>query len=228
MKERNPILVIGTGRSGTSVVAGVLFYLGIYMGQWFLKPDEGNPSGYFEDMEFGILDQNRVRGKLSKKEWFEKMDRLLIERKKIKGRWGWKQPSLSHSIEDVQKALKKAHLRPYFIHVRRDHQRTAESAARHFGLEKNDALNAVKVKEKWILDHLPINRTLIVDLELLRASPRESVEEIIDFIGIEPDEIAKGRAISHIIPPKDNDIHVIHSSLITYPQTLYEIPSHTA
>lgn len=44
------ILVVGTGRSGTSALARCLHELGICMGHKFIDPDGANPKGYWEDM----------------------------------------------------------------------------------------------------------------------------------------------------------------------------------
>lgn len=49
------ILVLGTPRSGTSCVAGILHHLGVPMGKHLLPPDDLNPGGYFQDREFDAL-----------------------------------------------------------------------------------------------------------------------------------------------------------------------------
>jgi len=49
------ILVLGTPRSGTSCVAGILHHLGVPMGEELMPPDEWNPAGYFQDREFELI-----------------------------------------------------------------------------------------------------------------------------------------------------------------------------
>jgi len=46
------ILILGTPRSGTSCVAGVVHHLGIPTGEDCLPPDDWNPVGYFQDKAF--------------------------------------------------------------------------------------------------------------------------------------------------------------------------------
>jgi len=46
------IIVIGLHCGGTSAVAGVLYHLGVFMGNELLAPALNNPKGHFEDMEF--------------------------------------------------------------------------------------------------------------------------------------------------------------------------------
>ena len=48
-------LVLGTPRSGTSLVSGILHTLGINMGDDLMDGDEMNPAGYFQDWEFEEL-----------------------------------------------------------------------------------------------------------------------------------------------------------------------------
>lgn len=49
--ERRLILVVGSPRSGTSVVARNLHEMGICMGHKFPAPNDGNPLGFFEDFD---------------------------------------------------------------------------------------------------------------------------------------------------------------------------------
>src|SRR5262249_42923187 len=50
-------LILGSGRSGTSMLAGVLSQAGYYMGEHLIPPDEANPKGYFEDDEVNAINE---------------------------------------------------------------------------------------------------------------------------------------------------------------------------
>ncbi len=50
-------MILGSGRSGTSLVAGVLGNSGYFMGDKILQPTEGNPKGYFEDLEVNHINE---------------------------------------------------------------------------------------------------------------------------------------------------------------------------
>jgi hypothetical protein len=54
------ICVIGVPSSGTSAVAGVLYHLGIFMGDELLPASVANPKGYFEDVEFVRLHERMI------------------------------------------------------------------------------------------------------------------------------------------------------------------------
>ena len=56
MSTRN-CLILGSGRSGTSMLAGTLRLAGYYMGEHLLPADASNPRGYFEDDEINAINE---------------------------------------------------------------------------------------------------------------------------------------------------------------------------
>jgi hypothetical protein len=56
MKPRD-CLILGSGRGGTSMLAGTLRGAGYYMGEHLIPPDETNPTGYFEDDEVNAINE---------------------------------------------------------------------------------------------------------------------------------------------------------------------------
>src|SRR5262245_61466841 len=50
-------LILGSGRSGTSMLAGSLGRAGYYMGEHLIPPDAANPLGYFEDDEINAINE---------------------------------------------------------------------------------------------------------------------------------------------------------------------------
>ena len=51
------VLILGSGRSGTSMVAGTLSKAGYFMGERLYKPRESNPKGFFEDPEINGINE---------------------------------------------------------------------------------------------------------------------------------------------------------------------------
>ncbi|MCD6213738.1 MAG: glycosyltransferase [Candidatus Desulfofervidus sp.] len=49
------ILVLGMHRSGSSMVARMLYNMGVNMGKHLMKPDDTNPTGYYENLDFVAL-----------------------------------------------------------------------------------------------------------------------------------------------------------------------------
>ena len=52
------VLILGSGRSGTSMVAGTLAKAGYFMGQQLLPPNDANPKGFFEDIEVNAINED--------------------------------------------------------------------------------------------------------------------------------------------------------------------------
>ncbi len=50
-------LILGSGRSGTSLLAGVLAEAGYYMGERLIPATEANPKGFFEDDEVNAINE---------------------------------------------------------------------------------------------------------------------------------------------------------------------------
>lgn len=50
-------LILGSGRSGTSLLAGTLGRAGYYMGEHPITADDANPKGYFEDEEINYINE---------------------------------------------------------------------------------------------------------------------------------------------------------------------------
>lgn len=79
-------IILGSGRSGTSMVAGTLAKSGYFMGDNLLPPRQSNPKGFFEDPFInGINEQilSNVRFKLN-----DRIKRLISGRKFSDGqRW---------------------------------------------------------------------------------------------------------------------------------------------
>lgn len=51
-------VILGSGRSGTSMLAGMLRSAGYYMGDQLLPPTSSNPKGYFEDRAVNNLNED--------------------------------------------------------------------------------------------------------------------------------------------------------------------------
>jgi sulfotransferase family protein len=49
--------ILGCGRSGTSLTAGLFARVGYFMGDELYPPDEGNPRGYFEAREINAINE---------------------------------------------------------------------------------------------------------------------------------------------------------------------------
>jgi hypothetical protein len=56
MRTRN-CLILGSGRSGTSLLAGTLRGAGYYVGECLIEANDANPKGFFEDYEVNAINE---------------------------------------------------------------------------------------------------------------------------------------------------------------------------
>lgn len=64
------LLILGSGRSGTSMVAGSLAKSGYFMGTNLVKPHNSNPKGFFEDREINRINEDIIAPLIPKKPRF--------------------------------------------------------------------------------------------------------------------------------------------------------------
>lgn len=60
-------IILGSGRSGTSMVAGTLWDCGYFMGDHLYKPREANPKGFFESPDINGLNEDLLAKVLPKR-----------------------------------------------------------------------------------------------------------------------------------------------------------------
>ena len=97
--HRDPYLVVGTGRCGTSFVDRILHEnLGVYMGKIFRPTNRNNPDGNYEDAEFNDLNKLHITGQLNYQEYATQLQKVVDERRSLKRPWGVKDPMLSYNL----------------------------------------------------------------------------------------------------------------------------------
>lgn len=100
-----PIVVVGTARGGTSMIAGTLNQLGVFCG------DAAHPPVYEDLVLSSAFEENDL----------EKVSKIVDRYKKAHKIWAWKRPSCVNYLPDVHRALAN----PSYIFVFRDILSTA-------------------------------------------------------------------------------------------------------
>jgi len=80
-------LILGSGRSGTSMAAGVLARAGYFMGDHLYAASEGNPKGGFEDPEINGINEDLLAQVLPRRPWWIVGDLLFPTRLGYGQRW---------------------------------------------------------------------------------------------------------------------------------------------
>ena len=139
--------VVGPGRSGTSFVAKTLHDNGVSMGSRFREPDEQNPDGYYEDLDFKELNSALLDGSLLFAGWQFQVCELADAKS---GDWGLKDPRLCYLLGYYLDIVPGA----VVLRTRRPVHETALSMNRCYGWRLSDALVEAHRRES-LLDRYP-------------------------------------------------------------------------
>lgn len=172
----NPIFVVGPGRCGTSVTAGILHQAGVFMGETLFPPRVHNPKGYFEDM---VVDRALLDGN------YKGLDKILTERDQLNWPWGLK---FSRTADKIGLFVDR-YPGAKFIRCRRPMVEIRKSIARTEGRTPTKAQLAKKTvfeHREEILDqdlHVPL-RLDVWFKDLVYDKTEETVDLILDYCEI--------------------------------------------
>lgn len=159
--KRPTVIVVGTGRSGTSTVAKILHEdLGICMGH-FLKPGgPANPDGFYEDfLSHGLVRMLRTND-LAPETYLSVMN----ESHKDCRFWGAKDPWFLYTSKEVRRELKPA----LCIICERDFKQTMNSWAKLQGGQFISQSN-MKAMEKLTQERMVAMHGIGVDWPIMRV-----------------------------------------------------------
>ena len=189
---KRPILVVGVQRSGTSLVAGILFRLGVFMGDWFLKKNKFNPTGFFEDIEFLELEEERWKGKITKEEWTVRVFEVIKRRQEeVYGftHWGWKNPASSLFIHEYIEICN-----PIIIKCVRNKKDNLESMQKMFWNKGAELQYKHKTEQ---LDKL--TDCIEIDYDSLKENTEYEIRRLIGYLKLNPSKKRIFKAIESVI-----------------------------
>ena len=190
---KSPIIVISSPRSGSSTLAGILHHLGVDMGEHYVRPDMGNPTGYFEDAEIVHNDMKNYED--DREEWEKNFRELVKDRKHP---WGFKTPTLCATIREVREILEEEY-NPTYIYLKRNLRDTAKALESHHNLK--NARQHVRNQQDNIKANLPKD-TLTIKFEDLTTHPKETIAQLIHILELKPTKEQQMKAFLQVIPPK--------------------------
>jgi hypothetical protein len=206
------IIILGMHRSGTSMVAGVLARLGVNMGRELMPPNRGNPTGYYENMDFVKLNReilghqdNSVLPIPSSQEIINKKDKFGEQIKKIikksqSSLWGWKDPRTCLTIELFLPFLTN----PYFIICQRNPLAIARSLKKRDGLSVEMGIKINEIYNQRITNFFQRNpelKRMFISYEKMVAEPEQAVRGIIQFIDLKSNPKDFNQAVKFILSP---------------------------
>jgi len=216
------VVVLGSPRSGTSMISGLLSILGVDMGDVRL-PDFENPTGYYEDVAFSQLiaelftaadsrangfnppSPDLIRAQFPK---FTDKARLLIEQRSANAKsdiWGWKVIGTAFILDLFLPYLDD----PYVVVVLRNPLDIAQSMvnyARRKNYAKIGLLEALRLANKYydsifaFLDKNPELPRMFVSYEATVNNPRQQVKRLADFLDLKATHAQVRKAQSFVTP----------------------------
>lgn len=233
-----PIAVIGSGRSGTSMLTGMLVRCGLYVGEGedLIAPDRHNPGGYWEhrrmrritDRIITHLTERYSSPALAPAGWHEERSldglydearRLVDESFRSQSVWGWKYPQNSLVIPFWRKVVPDLR----FVLCMRNPLDAISSLTASFGYARSHA------GERWMLHVLKAlfetdaNERFVTFYEEYFPNYREGLFPVLDFIGLpRPDAGSEiDRSLASFHNKGLNHYHSSAEALLTAPEISY-------
>lgn len=169
-------LVIGAPRSGTSCIAGILYRLGIFMGDRLMSPKKFNPKGFYHDLDFEEA-QREIESNP------KHLENLIDNRIKNYDKWG---VNASRNMFLFSAFSEKCPT--YLLISRRNIKSIKLSAEKWFGKDSLCYIDMLLDKLYNLNTNLP---KLFIDFDEMIDNPYQIVSKIAKFIncGITKDAI---------------------------------------
>jgi hypothetical protein len=204
--DRKTVAVVGTYRSGSSLVAGMLHQAGIDMGAKFRSPDKSNPRGYFEAEELADLCRRIVvEPWLYRQVPYEETKALLrrwasdrcLAFKDEPPVFGGKHPLMCLLVHELVEAWEN----PYFICTDRPMEDTIASLKRTgwpWPSESIERMIPMMTEMRDTVLRQASNQVLRVSLDRARSSPSMVMAEVSEFLGVTLSAESNRTAIEHV------------------------------
>ncbi|MFV0410935.1 MAG: hypothetical protein ACK5LJ_14930 [Paracoccus sp. (in: a-proteobacteria)] len=194
---RRVVVILGTGRSGTSLTAKILAAIGVRMETTLHRPNEMNPEGYFEDREVIAINQ-AILDKLSlapphipailedsRPAIQPELDRLKAHLRASAlsqdGIWGFKDPRVSTLLPIYRRIFQQLGLVPVFVYCARAPEAVVAS------LLDATPLNRQRAEQIYLTRSLMALRDSgavchVIHYEKLLADPLSRIDALSDFV----------------------------------------------
>lgn len=168
------VVCFGTPRGGTSMIAGAIAGLGVFMGH---------------DLPVNVEDpmfNPDVDKSIEFEAFCERLPSVIAERNENFKNWGWKFPVAIRYLERIFPLLRN----PHFVIVKRD---PVPAVLRHNPQDNAGKINETRRRLRLELDNINIAAklappTLVVSYERAANKPEEFIENLAQFLNAEVPE----------------------------------------
>jgi len=195
-------VIAGMHRSGTSLTASILQSAGVDIGDQLAPATATNVKGHFEDLEFVNFHKNVLwsqglhdagwshHSKISVPEQYVSQAQQIIEKRRDKSLWGWKDPRTVLFLDFWHDRLTN----PFYIFVYRSPWETIDSLYRRnieavddvFYNNPNLALTSWEIYNRAILEFYQTysHQSLLIPIEAIFENPNCLIDLIVDKSGV--------------------------------------------
>lgn len=184
-KAKRPIIVVGTARGGTSMIAGALAKLGVFMGDRAVSP-------VYEDVRLSESFENRD---------FDLAKSIIDEYSSKYEKWGWKRPSAIDYLDVVEKTMDS----PSYIFIFKDILSIAQRNSISMLSEVLPGMQNALRQYTNTLEFLEKDKhyAMLVSYDKAVSYPEYLVDSLISFYELSPSQGQIAEAISFIQPNSD-------------------------
>jgi hypothetical protein len=175
VKVGNPVMVVGTGRCGTGLVAMLIERMGIWMGK-----NRRLGIGY-EDICFVDLNRFLIKNQLQFDAWQELLLAMKTYRDSKHRRWGFKDPSTAELIRFYATIYPDA----CFVYCTRNYKDTLQSLMRTYGWPLIQADVFLWARRLVLERFVPRERTYEIAYENLVDNPAHEIEALAEALHLE-------------------------------------------
>ncbi|WP_404455712.1 sulfotransferase [Virgibacillus necropolis] len=198
------VVVLGSGRSGTSVLARAINIAGVDLGSGFIKTNQTNPKGFFENKK--IVNTHKKIGEILKKRPFPKgfpyFDDVRPYRNELKDYiqeeffnkkvWGWKDPRNNEFLEMWKGILKEINVEGNYLIIIRNPVDVIASYKRAYDRDETWAKRQWQLRTLLALRETKKEKRIIVEYDELFNNSLESMRRVSNTLDFEwPQEETK-------------------------------------
>ncbi|MBP1948795.1 sulfotransferase family protein [Virgibacillus litoralis] len=203
------VVVLGSGRSGTSVLARAINIIGVDLGSGFIKKNNTNPKGFFEDKK--IASRLKTRPFPKGFQYFsdiqpfrDELKQYVQEKFSAKEIWGWKDPRNNEFLEMWKQILKELNTEGNYLIIIRNPVDVIASYKRAYNRDENWAKRQWQLRTLLSLKETKKEKRVIVEYDELFNNSLQSLRRIANTLNLPwpQDEATIKSELDEFIDPK--------------------------
>lgn len=178
--DKRTVVVLGTARGGTSIVAGSLYHLGL--------PMFGACSPVYEDVKLSSAFEDNDNERY----------RTIIKEYNVNDVWAWKRPSSINYLDIIEAEVRN----PFYVVIMRDVLSVGLRNGLSMGHDLIPSIKAAQEQQRILVDFVANTRSpvLMLSVEKIKQYPNNFIATLTDFINVTPSQNQIERAIEFIEP----------------------------